>query len=214
MWIALAIFLVARSQLGWAGLAFGAAVLTRPHLAFIAAAVGLFLVVSRRSIVPGLKIGAGSLLGLGALLWYNWWLWGTLSVSGGYGEGAINQVLSQDFVSYLRNISGAAVDPARGVLPYSPFLLILIPGLRQAWKKSPDWAKGASVGGVVYLLVQLKANRFSGGSGFVGYRYPLEALTASAVLLFGSYRQWVEQRALARWLFWAAVLIAITLQIL
>ncbi len=213
MWIALGIFLVARSRLTWAGLAFGAAVLTRPHLAFIAAAVGLFLVVSRRSIVPGLKIGAGSLLGLGALLWYNWWLWGTLSVSGGYGEGAINQVLSQDLVSYLRNITGAAIDPVRGLLPYSPFLLLLIPGLRLAWKNSPDWAKGASIGGVVYLLIQLKANRFSGGSGFVGYRYPLEALTASAVILFGSYKHWVAQRPLSRWLFLAAVLVAITLQI-
>jgi hypothetical protein len=214
MWIALAIFLVARSQLGWAGLAFGAAVLTRPHLAFVAAALGLFLVVARRSIVPALKIGAGSLFGLGGLLWYNWWVWGAAGVSGGYGESAANKVLSQDYLSYFQNIAGAALDPTRGLLPYSPFLLLLIPGLREAWRYSPDWAKGASIGGIVYLLVQLKANRFSGGSGFVGYRYPLEALTASAVLLFGSYRQWVEQRALARWLFWAAVLIAITLQIL
>ena len=213
MWIALAIFLVARSHLGWAGVAFGAAVLTRPHLAFVAAGVGLFLVLASRSIMPALKIGAGSLLGLGGLLWYNWWVWGVAGVSGGYGESAVNKVLSQDYLSYFQNIAGAALDPTRGLLPYSPFLLLLIPGLRQAWRNSPDWAKGASVGGIVYLLVQLKANRFSGGSGFVGYRYPLEALTASAVLLFGSYKHWVEQRSLARWLFWAAVVVAITLQI-
>ena len=76
MWIALAIFLVARSHLAWAGVAFGAAVLTRPHLALVAAALGLFLILTRKSIVPALKIGAGSLLWLGGLLFDKRGLWG------------------------------------------------------------------------------------------------------------------------------------------
>jgi hypothetical protein len=213
MWIALAILLVARSQLGWAGLAFGGAVLTRPHLAFVAAALGLFLVVARRSIVPALKIGAGSLLGLGGLLWYNWWVWVVAGVSGGYGDDRVGKVLSTDFGAYVLNIYGSLTDPFHGLLPYSPFLLILIPGLREAWKNTPDWARGASIGGIVYLLIQLKANRFSGGSGFVGYRYPLEALTAAAVVLFISYQQWVSRRTMLKWLFWVGVLVATTLQI-
>ncbi|MCH8972145.1 MAG: hypothetical protein IH918_08715 [Acidobacteria bacterium] len=213
MWIALAIFLVARSHLAWAGVAFGAAVLTRPHLALVAAALGLFLIFTRRSIVPALKIGAGSFLGLGVLLWYNWWLWGKPTVTGGYGDGRIDQVLSTNFGAYFQNILGAVLDPIHGLLPYSPFLLILIPGLPKAWKNSPDWAKGAGIGGIVYLLVQLKANRFSGGEGFVGYRYPLEALTAAAVILFISYQQWVSRRRMVKWLFWVGVVIAMTLQV-
>ncbi len=213
MWIALAILLVARSHLEWAGLAFGAAILTRPHLALIAAALGVFLVVSRRSLVPALKIGAGSLLGLAGLLWYNFWIWGSPSITGGYGDGFVGNVLSTDFGAYVVNIFGALTDPFHGLLPYSPFLLILIPGLREAWRNSPDWAKGAGIGGIVYLLVQLKANRFSGGEGFVGYRYPLEALTAAAVVLFVSYQQWASRRTMLKWLFWVGVLIAMTLQI-
>ncbi len=213
MWIALAILLVARSHLEWAGLAFGAAILTRPHLALIAAALGVFLVVSRRSLVPALKIGAGSLLGLAGLLWYNFWIWGSPSITGGYGDGFVGNVLSTDFGAYVVNIFGALTDPFHGLLPYSPFLLILIPGLREAWRNSPDWAKGAGIGGIVYLLVQLKANRFSGGEGFVGYRYPLEALTAAAVVLFVSYQQWASRRTMLKWLFWVGVLIAMTLQV-
>ena len=213
MWIALAILLVARSHLEWAGLAFGAAILTRPHLALIAAALGVFLVVSRRSLVPALKIGAGSLLGLAGLLWYNFWIWGSPSITGGYGDGFVGNVLSTDFGAYVVNIFGALTDPFHGLLPYSPFLLILIPGLREAWRNSPDWAKGAGIGGIVYLLVQLKANRFSGGEGFVGYRYPLEALTAAAVVLFISYQQWVSRRTMVMWLFWLGVVMAMTLQV-
>ena len=213
MWIALAILLVARSHLEWAGLTFGAAILTRPHLALIAAALGLFLVVSRRSIVPALKIGAGSVLGLGGLLWYNFWIWGSPSITGGYGDGFVANALSTDFGAYVVNIFGALTDPFHGLLPYSPFLLILIPGLREAWRNSPDWAKGAGIGGIVYLLVQLKANRFSGGEGFVGYRYPLEALTAAAVVLFISYQQWVSRLTMVKWLFWVGVVMALTLQV-
>ena len=213
MWIALAIYLVARSHLGWAGLAFGAAILTRPHLALIAAAVGLFLAVSRRSVVPALKIGVGSLLGLAALLWYNWWVWGSLSVTGGYGDDFVSNAQSIDVGAYVLNVFGAMTDPFHGLLAYSPFLLILIPGLHKAWRNSPDWAKGASIGGILYLLVQLKANRFSGGEGFVGYRYPLEALTASAVVLFLSYQHWVSRRRMLTWLFWVGVVIAMTLQV-
>ena len=70
-------------------------------------------------------------------------------------------------------------------MTYSPFLLILIPGLREAWRNSPDWVKGASIGGIVYLLEQLKANRFSGGTGFIGHRYPFEALNAAAAIPLG-----------------------------
>ena len=213
MWIALAILLVARSHLEWAGLAFGAAILTRPHLALIAAALGVFLVVTRRTLVPALKIGAGSLLGLAGLLWYNFWIWGSPSITGGYGDGFVGNVLSTDFGAYVVNIFGALTDPFHGLLPYSPFLLILIPGLREAWRNSPDWAKGAGIGGIVYLLVQLKANRFSGGEGFVGYRYPLEALTAAAVVLFMSYQQWVSRRTMVKWLFWLGVVMAMTLQV-
>ena len=39
--------------------------------------------------------------------------------------------------------------------------------------------------------MQFQANRLSGGEGFFGYRYPLEALAASAPLLVIAAYAWI-----------------------
>lgn len=213
MWLALAIYLTARSQLWWAGLAFGAAVLTRPPTALIAAAVGVWIAWSQRSPRPAVKIGAGSLLGLGGLLLYNYWVWGRVTIQGGYGSAFADRLTAGASFSYLENVANALVDPIHGLLIYAPFLVILIPGLRAGWQRLPDWGRGAALGSVAYLLVQLKVNRSSGGTGFLGYRYPLESLTSAAALLTLAYVHWVSDRPLVRRLFWACVGVALVLQI-
>lgn len=213
MWLALGIYLVARSQLWWAGLAFGAAVITRPHTAFVAAAVGLAIALSRRSWMPILKVGFGSLLGLAGLLWYNYWLWGRLTVIGGYRGDYGGELVSTEVISFGENMVRALADPGHGLLVYSPFLIVLIPGLRAGWRRLPDWGRGAAIGAAAFWLVQFKVNRSSGGSGFLGYRYPLEALTSAAVLLTLSYVHWVRERPIVRRLFWTGVGIALILQI-
>jgi hypothetical protein len=212
MWVALAIYLVAKDRLLWGGIAFGAAIITRPHLAVIAAVTGVFVAASRRDWRPLLHVGLGSMVGLGGLLWFNWWVWGRLTVLGGYGPGMVDRLVSLNLMGYLGNMAGAMVDPTRGLLMISPFLAVLLPGLRAAWLRAPAWAKGASVGSVVYLMVQLKANRYTGGAGFTGYRYPLEALTAGGVLLYLAFRHWVSQRRLVVALFWAGVAVATMIQ--
>ncbi|HZD24261.1 MAG TPA: hypothetical protein VE569_12800 [Acidimicrobiia bacterium] len=213
MWVALGIYLAARSWLVWSGLAFGAAILTRPDLALIAAAVGLYLSFSRRCLRPAMRVGIGSVLGLVVLLWFNWWLWGEPTVTGGYGDVFVERLGEGSLGSYLENIAGALFDPLHGLFSYSPFLLLLIPGLRAGWRKSPDWAKGAGIGAILYLLVQLKVNRFSGGHGFLGYRYPLEALSAAGSMFFLSYANWVRERRLVNMMFWAAVAFSLVPQI-
>ena len=147
MWIALAVFLAARGNLLWSGLSFGAAILTRPHLAVVALSVGVFVVFARRALMPAMKVGLGAFFGLGVLLWYNWWVWGRLTIAEGYGDVFVNRALSGEWFAYLENISGALFDPFHGLLTYSPFLIVLIPGLRAAWRHAPDWTRGAAVGG-------------------------------------------------------------------
>ena len=213
MWIALGIYLVARSQLWWAGLAMGAAVMTRPPTAMVAAALGLWIAWTRRSVMSAVKIGAGSLLGLLGLLWYNYWLWGRITITGGYGSSVNDQIASTDSVAYFENVLEGLFDPFFGLFVYSPFLIILIPGVRAAWRNLPDWGRGAAIGATLYLLFQYKANRASGGTGFLGYRYPLEALTAASALLTLSYMHWVRDKPLVRRLFWGGVGIALLLQI-
>ena len=72
--------------------------------------------------------------------------------------------------------------------------------------------RGSAVGGLLYLLLQLKANRYSGGEGFWGYRYPLETLAASAPLLLLSYREWLlAQSELMRKAFKALVALSVAM---
>jgi hypothetical protein len=214
LWIALALYLISRSHHLGAGLAFGMAILTRPHIALVAAAVGIALAIGRRSTRPILAVGAGSALGLAALVAYNWIVFGVPSISGGYGSVFTNQALHSSLTWYLGNITKALIDPAHGLLIWAPFLLLLIPGLPKAWKAAPAWTKGAAIGGLLYLLIQLKANRYSGGGGFFAYRYPLEPLTAAAPLLILSWQQWTTKTQLRTRLFWGTVILSIAGQAL
>ena len=212
LWIALALYLTVRKHQVGAGLAFGMAILTRPHLALIAAAVGIAIGLARRSFRPVLEVGIGSSIGLAALLVYNRVVFGAFSVTGGYGTGFTEQAVHSSATWYLRNIAGAFVDPTRGLLIWTPFLIVLIPGLVRAWKAAPAWVKGAAIGGLLYLLLQLKANRFSGGTGFFAYRYPLEFLTAAAPLLVLAYREWISDHKLRTRVFQLAVLFSVFAQ--
>ncbi len=205
-WIALALVMEERHMLG-SGLAFGAAILTRPPLAVIAATTGLFRSVRERSLRPAMLIGAGALVGLLAYVAYTWWVFGDPSISGGYGSGFQDRVVSGFGYRYFRTLFDAAFSQEVGIFVWSPFLLVLVPGIRMGWRASPSWARGSLLGGLLYLLVQYKANRATGGT-FLGYRYPLEALVAAAPVLFLSYREWVAHRPLMKRLFAVSVAIS------
>jgi hypothetical protein len=193
MWITAGMLLSIRHQVA-SGFAFGAAILTRPHTALIAAGNGLWQSWKTRSIRPAGLVGFGSVVGLGVLVWFNDYVFGSPSITGGYGDRFAARMANLDLLEYAGNIILVFVHPMRGVLIYSPFLILLLPGLRSAWRAAPAWVRGSAVGGVLYLLLQLKAEGYSGGSGFWGYRYPLEALAAAAPLLLLSYREWVTKQ--------------------
>lgn len=209
LWIAVGLFLASRRHLLGAGLAFGMAIFTRPHTALIAAGLGLALGIARRTVKPVIRVAIGSSLGLAAVVVYNWIVFGTASISGGYGSSFTDRALSGNWWWYLRNVAGALFDPAHGLLIWAPFLVVLIPGLIKAWKIAPDWVRGAAVGGLLYLLLQLKANRFSGGDGHFAYRYPLEMLAACAPLLVLSWREWVSDHPFRSRFFSAGVILAV-----
>jgi alpha-1,2-mannosyltransferase len=140
-------------------------------------------------------IGIGSAAGHAALVWFNSVVFGSPSITGGYSGSFATRAASFDVLDYLGNIILALVHLERGLLIFSPFLILLIPGLRAGWRAAPAWVRGSAVGGLLYLLLQLKANRYSGGVGFWGYRYPLETLAAAAPLLLLSYTEWLRHRS-------------------
>jgi hypothetical protein len=212
LWIALALYLTSRHHPWLAGLSFGMAILTRPHLALIAAGVGIAIAISERSVKPAIQVGAGSVVGFGTLVAYNWSVFGSPSISGGYGANFSENALHSSWSWYLHNIYGAFLDPVRGLFVWAPFVLVLAFGFAKAWRPAPAWAKGAAIGGLLYLLLQLKANRFTGGGGFFAYRYPLEALTAMAPLLALSWREWIRNHTWRTGLFAVSAAFAIAAQ--
>ena len=80
-------------------------------------------------------------------------------------------------VPRLLNYLGFFVAPDRGLLVWSPVLLLLAPAIARTWRTTPDWTRWLAVGGLVYTFVQLRLNYFAGGDFFYGYRHGLELVT-------------------------------------
>jgi len=209
--IALALLALSSDRAFWSGLAMGGGVLARPPIAVLAAGVGVARGWMGRSVRPLLLVGAGSSVGLAALLLYNRVLYARWTVIGGYSTSFTDRLLHVPLGSYFSNIARGLVDPSNGVLIWSPFLLLLLPGLVSGWKVAPAWAKSFAVGAVLYLLLHLRMNRASGGLAF-DYRYPLAPLVALAPLLLLAYTTWVEPRPMMRKVFAVAVIVSILAQ--
>ncbi|NND03241.1 MAG: hypothetical protein HKN91_10680 [Acidimicrobiia bacterium] len=203
LYLAVGMWLASSRPLG-SGLAYGMAVMTRPHTLVIGVATALGRAITDRSSRVLLRMGAGIGIGTVALLVFNYIVFGSLSVRGGY-RLYLGAFVHRDNGDLLANVWGAFFDLGKGIFIFSPFLLMLLPGLRTAWAKAPAWARGSAIGGVVYFALQLYTNRFSGGSGFWGYRYPLEMLVALTPLLALAYFEWVKPRPVANRIFVALV---------
>ena len=190
MCISIGTYFASRGRYAASGLAFGAGVLVRPHTAVIAACIGLAVACSTRSVRALVNMGLTSVLGLIALFIYNDAVFGSPSVSGGYGGGFGDQFVGSSPWLLVARLVGSLVDARVGILWTSPFLgLAGIAAVRHI-RTIPPWAIGAMLGGVVYLIVQLRANRLTGGTGFFSYRYPLEALMAAGPALAISVWHW------------------------
>lgn len=180
--IVLGMLAFARRNWYLSGLAFGAMILFRPHLGVGVAvmAIGLFL-IERRS-APVVKFCAAASAGLVGYLAWNYILYGRFTVIGGYSDqvsaGGIGAL------GFLDNFAGTLMSPERGILICSPVFLLAILGARQGWSRSPRPERLFALAGLAYLVSQLWLIRFSGGSGFLGYRTCLEAMVwASPFLL-------------------------------
>lgn len=204
-WIALGLYLASKERWLLTGLAMSGAILARPHTAAIAAGLGVLVALAHRRWRPLVAVGAGSAPGMIGLLAYNLAVWRRLTISGGYGGGFADRLADPDLLWFARNVAGALFDLRHGLLIWGLFLVVLVFGLPFVTRRAPAWSVGAAVGGLIYLLIQLKANRFTGGEGHFGYRYPLEALTAAAPLLFASYVGWVAKLRVRRLAFWLGV---------
>lgn len=189
---------LARSKARWglAGLALGAAVLCRPHLLVAGLVLVLLAVVRERRARPALVVLAGLACGVTALVLYNAAVYGTPSILGGY-TAAHAQVSGVGPAAFAENLLGAVLSPSRGLAVYSPFLLVLLPWGRAAWREAPPWVRDSALAGLGYALVQLWLIRFTGGSRFYSGRVLIEPLVLAGPLLAVTLRN-ATSRAGAR----------------
>lgn len=188
--------LVAGGALGWA-------VFARPTIAFVALVIGVYLAIARRSVRPVLHIGLPSLLGAVALSVYSHRYFGTWLPAAGYRVDRVPAVLGLgpallgEF-SWREQIVGTFLDVDHGVFLYSLFLLPLLVAVPAGWRRAPDWTRASAVAGLLYWFMQLRGNRYTGGAGFIGYRFPLDPLWLMAPLLVIGSRSWADRSPVFR----------------
>jgi alpha-1,2-mannosyltransferase len=99
-----------------------------------------------------------------------------------YGVDAVGNTADRyrfDIVNQL----GMWVAPDRGILIWTPVILLLLPALARSWRALPDWSRSLAYGGLVYTIFECSLNTFTGGSDFYGYRYGLEMLACAVPAL-------------------------------
>jgi hypothetical protein len=167
----------------WLAGAFGGVVLWgRLHAAIIVAVLGLFLSWRRRDPAIAARMGIAS-LGLLALssVWTHW-MYGDWNPAASYEAGRFTGYAMDNTLS-LTNQLGMWVSADRGILVWTPVILVLLPGLVRHWRELPDWARGLLWAGLVYTVVQAILTQFSGGESFYGYRGGLEFLACATPAL-------------------------------
>lgn len=167
----------ARDRWWLVGIFGGIALTGRLHLALVVAVVGIGVALARRRPSIALRVAGGSLPLVGLSSWWGHWLYGSWSPTTGYAASTLGAwPATRSWLERAVDLTGVLLSPGVGVLVWTPCLLLLLPHLPGAWRQAPDWVRALAAGGTLYLLAQVYLNPFSGGSGFWGYRLPLETL--------------------------------------
>jgi len=140
-------------------------------------------------------------------LWWNWLRFGSLLDSGYVESEAFNG-------DWLFGLAGLLVSPGRGILWYSPVLLLIPLGVGWFWRRA-RWLLGSSAGvGLLYWLLYGKWYMWHGGYSW-GPRFLVPVLPF-LLLLSAPVWQWVfvDNRwgRLGRWLTTLLVLLSLAVQ--
>lgn len=206
--LSLGLLLSASGRHAQGGLAFGFSVLTRPQTAVIPLVVGLWRGADRRSLKPVVVVGLASGLGVVAMLAYSRLMFGTWVPIGAYAPEKVESVASVPFSEFGRRVVGGLLHPSRGILIYTPFVVVLLRFVPAGWRVAPWWTKAGAVSGVLYLIVQFRSNGYDGGSSFFGARLGLETLVLASPLLLVAWQERVQDSGTWRRLTSALIVVA------
>ena len=158
-----------------AGVFGGVTLWGRVHAAVIPATLGIVTGAQRRSLGPVIRVGLGSVAGLALLCAWSRWMYGTWSPTASY-EVTMFTGYADEHGADLPNALAFLISPNRGLLVWTPIIVLLLPAVVRSWRELPDWSRSLAFGGLVYTLIQAYFNRYSGGEWFWGYRLSLELL--------------------------------------
>jgi hypothetical protein len=242
---AVALWALSSGRTGLAGAAAAAAVVARPATAPAAAVLLVYVlhlawrsiardgrgsVTARASIRRVVSCGAWALAigGLGAA--YNLWLFGNLVGGAPLRTSIYFDLLDSPGMfsgSLLEGLAGLTVSPSRGILVFSPIVLLAVVGTMAVWRSrlagptadpTPErdaamlLARYASVSGLVMLLTYSKFIAWWGGHGF-GPRYLADAMPLLGILMglgFARFGAAIDFRFARQPLAAAAVLVLLT----
>lgn len=164
----------------------GVATWGRLHTVVIAAVVALTCAWLQRKPSLALRVGAmGAVMVAGASIWSHW-LYGKWIPSGGYApSNYVSRVPGSDYDFntspdlLLRNEAALWIAGDRGILVWTPLVLLLAPLVIRTWKLQPAWCRAMLFSGIAYTLFQGWAAPFHGGDGIYGYRHGLEFLACA-----------------------------------
>lgn len=166
----------------WTGVFGGITLWGRVHAAIIVAVLGIGVAVARRDPRLLLRVAVPSTAFLLASCAWIHWVYGSWSPLGAYDGGTVNANADQYRFSVVNQL-GMWVSPDRGILVWTPLVVVLLPALVRSWSTLPDWSRSLLVGGLVYTVLGGTLNTFTGGEGFYGYRYGVEMLACATPAL-------------------------------
>jgi len=178
------------------GILGGVGLCGRLHLAVAVAVVGVAMGLARRDARVTALVAAGSLPFVGLCAAWSRWLYGQWDPAGGYSQvdAYASRAVAREADMQLLNPLGLLLSPDRGLLVWTPVLLVLGLACIRSWRHQPDWSRALFLAGVTYTIVQNFMNVFHGGDNFYGYRLMLEILVCSFPLLAHSIC-WTGSRA-------------------
>jgi hypothetical protein len=166
-----------------AGLALSAAVVCRPTCFVVIAVLAIWLAVKDRKSLLWFCLGA---LPLGLMLvGYSWHTFGDPWAPGQLLVGsrvAITKTGSADLwqTPFFVGAAGLLLSPARGLLVYSPVVLVALWGMGRVWR-DPKWADLRPLTLAALVLFVPAAKRFDWWGGWsYGYRLIMESVTLLA----------------------------------
>ncbi len=187
-----------RERWWWVGVLGGVAITGRLHVAIIVAVLGVGVAIARRQPTIALKVGLPSASFLGLTSVWTYWVYGTWMPGVGYdmtSQGLVSGERYPNPPSPIVSQLGLWVSPDKGVLVWTPVLVLLLPALIRGWRNLPDWSKWLAVGAVPYMLLQGQLNDYTGGGAHYAYRLGLELLASVApacVLVADRMKPWAR----------------------